>query len=145
MTTYAKYHGAVFPTEGQVSDGVVYGPTGAEFEGTGSIITPAETPGVSVVRFLVVDEEAPVVGAFITVALEDANSMTNTSLIARSPIKGVTGSGGYVDLDLIQFEEFTKGGIYRVTVSDATGRRLHERRVKVPSLASLYAEDLTDA
>ena len=115
-----------------------------EAEGSSSI-TPSVTPGVAVVRFFVVNAESPVQGAFVTIQLEDRNSMTNTAIIARSPAKGVTGASGYVDLPMIQFAQFTKGGIYRVTVSDAAGRRLHERRVKVPSAPTLYAEDLLDA
>lgn len=34
MTTYAKYHGAVFPPESQVVDGVEYGPGGNDLEGS---------------------------------------------------------------------------------------------------------------
>ena len=34
MTTYAKYHGAVFPPESQVADGVEYGPGGNDLEGS---------------------------------------------------------------------------------------------------------------
>jgi hypothetical protein len=105
----------------------------------------ATIPGTASVRFVVLDAGTPLAGARVHVLLEDSNSMVNTALVARLPASGVTNSSGYVDITLIQYAQFTKGGIYRVTVSDAAGRRLHERRVKVPSLASLYAEDLQDA
>ncbi len=108
-------------------------------------ITPPVTPGLCTVRFLILDNGNPVQGATVDADLEELNPMVDTALIARVKKHGATNSNGYVDMTLIQFSQFTRGGIYKIRVSDRSGKRLHERRVKVPSQTSCYAEDLIDA
>lgn len=108
-------------------------------------ITPPQDPGLCAVRFLVLDKGVPVQGAKVRVELEDSNPMVNTALISRATTNGTTNAQGIVDLTMIQTASFTRGGVYQVVVSDPQGRRLHDRRVTVPTVSSTFAEDLPDA
>lgn len=112
---------------------------------TAQTIDPPGAPGIATVRFLVLDGSTPVSGVKVSAELEDANSMVDTAMLLRVKHSGVTDSSGICDLVMVQKASFTRGGIYKIAIADSTGRRSHERRVTVPSSASLYAEDLPDA
>lgn len=108
-------------------------------------ITPPVTPGLCNVRFLALDRATPIVGAKVYVELEELNPTVDTALISRAEYRGTTGAEGFVDLALIQFTAFTRGGTYRVRVTDPAGRVIHDRKVRVPTVTTCYAEDLLDA
>lgn len=105
----------------------------------------ATVPGTTTVRFIVLNAGVPVQGAKVRVDLEGPNPMVDTALISRATNSGTTNAQGIVDLTMIQLASFTRGGVYRVVVSDPQGRRLHDRRVTVPTVSSTFAEDLPDA
>jgi hypothetical protein len=112
---------------------------------TAQAISPPTTPGLCTVRFAVLDNGTAVQGAIVQVELEDINPTVNTALVSRVIHSGTTNSSGYVDLVMIQKTSVTRGGFYRIRVSDAGGRRLHDRRVYVPTSSTMFAEDLPDA
>lgn len=86
-----------------------------------------------------------VVGGAVHCTLEGTNNTVDGFLVARTVESGVTDSSGNCVLTLIQFAQFTRGGIYRLKVSDANGKILHDRRVKIPNTLTANAEDLEDA
>ena len=103
------------------------------------------SPGLCTVRVPVVDMHGQIlVGARVTVELDDINSTVDSALVARVDYSGLTGASGYVDLTLIQFTSFTSGGVYSLKVSDPNGKPLFKKRVKVPTVSSCYADDLLD-
>ncbi len=108
-------------------------------------IPAPSSPGLCNVRFLALDRATPIPNARVTIELEESNPMVDTALLTRAQAAGVTNPSGYVDLQMVQFASFTRGGIYRARVVDTQGRIIHDRRVKVPSVSSCYAEDLLDA
>lgn len=108
-------------------------------------ITPPASPGLCVVRFFVLDAGVPVANARVQVEIVDANPMVDSALIARTSRFGTTDVGGVVDLTMIQQASFTRGGKYKITVTDPLGRVLHSRQVTVPATGTIYAEDLPDA
>ena len=112
---------------------------------TPQTLTPPIAPGLCTVRFIVLNNGSPVQGAVVYAELEDANPMVDSALISRVVHTGATNAQGILDLVMLQRTAFTRGGIYRIRVSDAQGRKLHDRRVTVPSLSTTYAEDLPDA
>lgn len=122
----------------------VSGNTSSVITLTAQSITPPASPGVCTVRFTVVDADGDSVeDARVVVWLEDDNSLIEGAMVSREKVVGTTNADGYVDLDMIQFTEFELGGTYIVQVSDNRGRRLHERRVRVPTLATCTADQLT--
>ena len=108
-------------------------------------LTPPTTPGLCTVRFFVLDNGVPVQGAIVYADLEEPNPMVDSALVSRVQHTGLTNSQGILDLVMIQKLAFTRGGIYRIRASDSLGRKLHDRRVTVPTLSTAYAEDLPDA
>jgi hypothetical protein len=124
---------------------VVDGNESPVFNVTQDSISPPALPGLCTVRFSVVDRGQPLEGAKVHVELEEKNPTVETALVSRVVYGGVTSASGFVDLVLIQFDSFTRGGVYRIRVADANGRILHDRRVRVPTLPTCYAEDLLDA
>lgn len=112
---------------------------------TPQTLTPPTTPGLCTVRFVVLNNGSPVQGAIVYAELEDQNPMVDSALVSRVVLTGVTNAQGMLDLVMIQRSAFTRGGVYRIRASDAQGRKLHDRRVTVPTLATTYAEDLPDA
>lgn len=107
-------------------------------------INPPASAGLCVVRFFVLDAGTPVANARVTVDLEEENPTVDSALISRASRSGVTDSNGIVDLTMIQKVSFTRGGNYRISVVDPWGRKLHSRRVTVPTVATIYAEELPD-
>ncbi len=77
--------------------------------------------------------------------LVDSNPTVDTALLTQAQSGGITNASGYVDVQMVQFAQFTRGGIYRLRVIDSLGRTIHDRRVKVPTATQCYAEDLIDA
>jgi hypothetical protein len=125
---------------------VVDGNETPEYFMTPSIIAEPEDPGLCNVLFAVKDAGEPVQGAKVYVELEEKNPTVNGWLVARSVHSGTTDSNGFCTLTMIQNGEFTRGGVYVITVYDATGSRvLHKRRAKVPNQSTCNAEDLIDA
>ena len=59
MVSYAEYYGAVFPAEGDVATGEVYGPTGAEYTGTLSGGETAEEVAAAVFAYSVATTPTP--------------------------------------------------------------------------------------
>lgn len=111
---------------------------------TTQALLPPAAPGLSTVRFLVLDRGNPVVGATCTAELLEDNPMVDTAIVSRAKHTGTTDGSGIADLTMIWHASFTKGGTYRIKVL-SQGRCLHDRKVTVPSSASQYAEDLPDA
>ncbi|MCC7334451.1 MAG: hypothetical protein IT422_05125 [Pirellulaceae bacterium] len=117
---------------------------GMNFGLVGTVENPS-SPGLSVVRFHVLDNGTPVEGAIVHVGLEEKNPTVDAALVSRVEHVARTDENGIVDVEMIQASQFTRGGVYRIKVSDPNGRRLHERRVTVPAVDSMVAEDLLDA
>jgi uncharacterized GH25 family protein len=102
-------------------------------------------PTTCAVTFYVYNAAIPVQNATVTISLEDANSSTVDMLVSRQQLQGVTDSNGTCVLNMIQYGQFTRGGIYRIQIADQNGRLIHNRRVKVPSVSSCKAVELIDA
>ena len=102
-------------------------------------------PGMCTVRVLALDGAAPIPNARVTVELVESNPTVDTALLTQAQSSGLTNASGYIDLQMVQFAQFTRGGVYRLRVVDSAGRTIHDRRVKVPSATTCYAEDLIDA
>lgn len=101
-------------------------------------------PGLCVVRFVVFEAGSPVEGAIVHVRLEDKNPTVSQTLLSRAEHVGYTDANGVLDVEMIQYSQFTSGGVYRIRVSDPQGRKLHDRRVIVNDIDSMFAEDLVD-
>lgn len=86
-----------------------------------------------------------VVGASVNCTLESKNNTVNGFLASRAVESGVTDASGNCILTLIQFGQFTRGGIYSLRVFDAGGKILHDRKVTIPNASTANAEDLPDA
>lgn len=86
-----------------------------------------------------------VVGGPVHCMLEGKNNTVDGFLASRAIESAVTNSSGNCILTLIQFGQFTRGGIYRLKVSDPDGKVLHDRLVKIPNTPTANAEDLEDA
>jgi hypothetical protein len=86
-----------------------------------------------------------VVGGKVLCHLEDKNNTVNGFIASRAVEEGVTDSLGNCVLTLIQFGQFTRGGVYRLKVLGADGKLLHDRRVLIPNTTTANAEDLVDA
>lgn len=101
-------------------------------------------PGLCVVRFVVFDAGSPVEGAIVHVRLEAKNPTVSQALLSRAEHIGYTDASGVLDVEMIQYAQFARGGVYRVRVSDPNGRIMHDRRVIVGDVDSMFAEDLQD-
>lgn len=112
---------------------------------TAQAIAPPTMPGLCTVRFFVLDNGCPAQGASVLVELEDRNPTVNTALVSRAIHRGRTNSQGISDLVMIQKASFTRGGTYKVIVTDSGGRKIHERRVTVPNQTTIFADALVDA
>lgn len=86
-----------------------------------------------------------VVGGRATCTLEGQNNTVSGYLVSRAVESGTTNSSGICILRLIQFGQFTRGGLYRLKTYDAEGKLLHDRRVKIPNTPNANAEALEDA
>lgn len=85
-----------------------------------------------------------VAGGAVHCYLEDKNNTVSGYLASRAVESGVTDASGNCVLTLIQFGQFTRGGVYRLKVYDADGKPLQDRRVIVPNTTTSNAESLTD-
>lgn len=104
--------------------------------------TPA---GYCLVTFAVRHQGNPVPFAFVDVSLE-ADSAINGYLLARTPVRAVTGSDGTCQIPMLQQGQFTRGnGVYLVYAHDGCGKRFMERRVVIPNQNEVNAEDLQNA
>lgn len=108
-------------------------------------VPPPSFAGLCNVLFAVTYNGNPVVGANVSAALEDENPTVDGYLLSRQITTGTTNASGEAVLTMVQRLQFTRGGVYRVRVSDAQGRVLHDRRVTVPNSSTVNAEDLPDA
>jgi hypothetical protein len=106
---------------------------------------PALFTGLCNVQFSVIHLGMPVPNASVVATLEEENPTVDNYLISRQVTSGVTDANGNCVLTMVQFGQFTRGGVYRIKVADPLGRTIHDRRVKIPSTATANAEDLLDA
>jgi hypothetical protein len=106
---------------------------------------PAPFTGLCNVQFSVIHLGMPVPNASVVATLEEENPTVDNYLISRQVTSGVTDANGNCVLTMVQFSQFTRGGVYRIKVADSLGRTIHDRRVKIPSTATANAEDLLDA
>lgn len=111
----------------------------------GTPVTPNPISGLCNVLVAVTFNGSAVSGALVQCHLEDRNNTVNGFLAARTVETGTTDEDGNCTLTLIQFGEFTRGGVYRLKVFDVDGKILHDRRVTVTNASSANAEDLVDA
>ncbi|MGN6136532.1 MAG: hypothetical protein ACTHOU_18770 [Aureliella sp.] len=145
-TDYPSYYGAAFPAEEKTQAGEQYGPSGNDYTGSASLIAAPSAAGLAVVRFVVKDSAGqPIENAVVRVGIEEPNETIDGALIARGERVVHTDANGIADVEMVHLASFVVGGTYHIKVSDADGRRSHDRKVTVPSLASVYAEDLPDA
>jgi hypothetical protein len=106
---------------------------------------PAPFTGLCNVQFSVIHLGMPVPNASVVATLEEENPTVDNYLISRQVTSGVTDANGNCVLTMVQFSQFTRGGVYRIKVADPLGRIIHDRRVKIPSTSTANAEDLLDA
>jgi hypothetical protein len=108
-------------------------------------ITPPEMPGLCTVRAFVIHAGKPVPKADVTAVIVDENPTVPTALLAKTVHAGKTDDNGVCDLVLVQSALFTRGrGVYQLKATHL-GKVLHDRRVRIPSQSSAYAEELPDA
>jgi hypothetical protein len=112
---------------------------------TNSVTPPAPFAGLCNVLFSVIHLGAPVQNASVVAALEDENPTVDNYLISRQVTSGVTNANGNCVLTMVQYSQFTRGGVYRIKVADSLGKTIHDRKIVVPSTATANAEDLMDA
>lgn len=105
---------------------------------------PAQITGLCNVLVAVTFNGQPVVNGVVHCFLDSKNNTVDAYLVSRAIMSGVTNSLGYCTLTLIQFGQFTRGGIYRLRAWDAGGKSLQDRRVTVPNTSSATADDLVD-
>ena len=109
------------------------------------VIPPAPFVGLCNVLFSVIHLGNPVGNASVVAILEDENPTVDNYLISRQVTSGITNADGNCVLTMVQFSQFTRGGVYRIKVADPLGRTIHDRKVKIPTQSSANAEDLQDA
>lgn len=107
---------------------------------------PAE---MCIIRFGIVSGDTPLAGAIISVELDDSDPISGNFLMTREKQVVIANQDGEATVSLPWFVTFNRnrlqrGGIYRVRVSEAGGRCIHERRVLVPSVSSINFEDMAD-
>lgn len=88
---------------------------------------------------------AAIAHATVQCHLEDKNNTVDGFLMSKAVESGCTDSAGNCILTLVQFGEFTRGGVYRLRVYDPDGKLIHDRRVKITNASTANAEDLEDA
>ena len=110
-----------------------------------AITYPSAITGLCDVLFAVTSNGAAVSGAIVTATLEEMNNTTAANLASRAITSGTTDASGNCILRLIYSALFTRGGSYRIVVTDLN-RKLHiDRLVTVPSTSTANASDLVDA
>lgn len=125
-----------------IQDLVVAGDASVSYALTSPVIPVPASPGLCTVRFIVTDGTTPIHGARATASLVSGlNQTIDATLIASSVLNGATDANGIVDLTLIQFDSFTRGGEYQIKV-EYRGQTIHDRTVKIPTASSVLAEDL---
>lgn len=130
-----------------IRDGVAY--EGIPWSIVDATITPTPTipaaiTGLCSVLVVVANGSGDVVeGCEVNATLDDANNTTDGVLASKAVTSGTTDSNGQCTLTLVQYASFTLGGTYRLRVTDAAGKLLHNRRVRVPTSTTANAEDLT--
>jgi hypothetical protein len=110
-----------------------------------SPVYPSAITGLCHVLFAVTFNGAAVQGASVSATLESDNNTTDGYLAARTVEAGTTDASGNCILTLIQFAQFTRGGNYRIRVSDTNRKLLTDRLVVIPATSTANAEDLVDA
>lgn len=144
--TYAEYYGGVFAVPSNVLSGILYGPLGANLTGTLAPAVQAPPPVCNVLFYIVDADGSPIQGARIFITLEQHSSTLNGFLVQQREIRVVTDVNGYVSVPLMRKVAFTRGGIYKIQIWNPAGtKQLFNRRVTVPDLGAVNAEDLDDA
>ena len=110
-----------------------------------AVVYPSAITGLCHVLFAVTFNGDAVAGANVSATLEADNNTTNGLLAARTVESGTTDASGNCILTLIQFAQFTRGGNYRIRVSDTNRKLLTDRLVVIPATSTANAEDLVDA
>jgi hypothetical protein len=110
-----------------------------------AVVYPSAITGLCDVLFAVTFNGDAVQGASVSATLEADNNTTNGLLAARTVESGTTDASGNCILTLIQFAQFTRGGNYRIRVSDTNRKLLMDRLVVIPATSTANAEDLVDA
>lgn len=96
------------------------------------------------VTFSVTFNGEAVEGANVVCSLEKINNILVGYMASREVLRVVTNNIGECVLKLIQFGQFTSGGVYRIRVYDEKGKLLSDRRVTVPNVVSCRADELVD-
>jgi hypothetical protein len=109
------------------------------------VIPPPPFAGLCSVLFSVIHLGNAVQNASVVATLEDENPTVDNFLISRQVTSGLTDATGNCVLTMVQYSQFTRGGVYRIKVADSSGKILHDRKVKVPTSSTANAEDLPDA
>jgi hypothetical protein len=107
--------------------------------------SPPPVTGLCEVTFAITDSGVPVVGAIVHAEVEEPNPCIPNYMVSRIVHDAITDSSGIAVLTMIQRASFLGDGVYKIRVSDANGKRLHDRRVTVPSAATINAVNLTNA
>ena len=110
-----------------------------------ALIQPPAFAGLCNVLFSVIHLGQALANASVNAILEDENPTVNNYLISRQVTSGLTDVNGNCVLTMVQYSQFTRGGVYRIKVADSLGRVIHDRKVTVPTSSTANAEDLPDA
>lgn len=146
VESYAEYFGAVFPDEEDVAEGIEYGPTGSEFEGTlisGSAPASPQLQGITAAILNNIGEPLP--GSKVIIRLEKP-ATTNDHIISYAAVTVVANQNGIATFNLIRRNQFTSGGVYRIQAYSPAGDILvFDKRVFSTSTATANLEDLPQA
>lgn len=102
------------------------------------------TAGLCNVLCAVTHNGQPAVGAIVSATLEDKRNSVDSRIASRSVELGISNEQGYCVLRLIQFEQFTYGGVYRFIGTAADGRVFLNRRAIIPSTPTANLEALAN-
>ena len=108
-------------------------------------VIPSAITGLCNLLIAVTHNGDSVPGATVTATLQEGSNTVDGYLAARTAEIATTGPDGTCVLTLIQGTQFTRGGTYRIQVSDRRGMTLHDRYVRMPNTGSANLEDLADA
>lgn len=110
----------------------------------GSSALSVQSPVCNVLFTVLGSGGSPIEGAYITAQLERTNPTSDLLLVSRQPVVIRTDASGQAIVPLRWRSSFTRGGIYRLRVSDRLGKRIYERRVTAPSLESINISELEE-
>ena len=101
--------------------------------------------GYCLVTFVVKHLNLAVPNAIVTATLEHDSAMDGV-LLSKRMNYAVTNNAGTCTLLLVRLGSFTRGdGVYRIRAHDGCGLTFMDRRVTIPNVDGINAEDLPDA